>query len=63
MLIPVHERSAALFYSTDINGHRRQINRKSCARIVTVEEHEPQRNANDKTMFLVNEFGTGSDPG
>ncbi len=65
MLIPVHERSkAALFEQilTDIGDNQSIENHLSTYSYRLKNMKYFLRKCNDKTLFLIDEFGTGSDP-
>ena len=65
MLIPVHERSRVSFFSqiiTDIGDNQSIENHLSTYSYRLKNMKYFLRKCNDKTLFLIDEFGTGSDP-
>lgn len=65
MLIPVHERSRVCFFGqiiTDIGDNQSIENHLSTYSYRLKNMKYFLRKCNDKTLFLIDEFGTGSDP-
>ncbi|MHA7831087.1 MAG: endonuclease MutS2 [Flagellimonas sp.] len=65
MLIPVHERSSVCFFDqilTDIGDNQSIENHLSTYSYRLKNMNRFLRKCNDKTLFLIDEFGTGSDP-
>ena len=65
MLIPVHERSSVCFFDkilTDIGDNQSIENHLSTYSYRLKNMNHFLRKCNDKTLFLIDEFGTGSDP-
>ncbi|CAL2084340.1 endonuclease MutS2 [Tenacibaculum sp. 190524A02b] len=64
-LIPVHERSETTFFSTiltDIGDNQSIENQLSTYSYRLKNMRNFLRKCNDNTLFLIDEFGTGSDP-
>ncbi|MEA1785403.1 DNA mismatch repair protein MutS [Arenibacter sp. GZD96] len=64
-LIPVHERSSLCFFDvilTDIGDNQSIENHLSTYSYRLKNMNYFLRKCNDKTLFLIDEFGTGSDP-
>ncbi len=65
LLIPVHERSTICFFDkilTDIGDNQSIENHLSTYSYRLKNMNTFLRKCNEKTMFLIDEFGTGSDP-
>jgi len=65
MLIPVHERSSVCFFDkilTDIGDNQSIENHLSTYSYRLKNMNYFLKKCNDKTLFLIDEFGTGSDP-
>lgn len=65
MLIPVHEKSEMCFFEkifTDIGDNQSIENQLSTYSYRLKQMHDFLYNTNDKTLLLIDEFGTGSDP-
>lgn len=65
MLIPVHERSTACFFDrilTDIGDNQSIENHLSTYSYRLKNMNGFLKKCNDRTLFLIDEFGTGSDP-
>lgn len=65
MLIPVHERSETFFFDriiSDIGDNQSIENHLSTYSYRLKNMNYFLRKANEKTLFLIDEFGTGSDP-
>ncbi|GLU44709.1 endonuclease MutS2 [Allomuricauda sp. NBRC 101325] len=65
MLIPVHERSSVCFFDkilTDIGDNQSIENHLSTYSYRLKNMNSFLKKCNDKTLFLIDEFGTGSDP-
>ncbi len=65
MLIPVHERSEACFFDrilTDIGDNQSIENHLSTYSYRLKNMNNFIRKCNENTLFLIDEFGTGSDP-
>jgi DNA mismatch repair protein MutS2 len=65
MLIPVHERSETFLFDrilTDIGDNQSIENHLSTYSYRLKNMNYFLKKCNDKTMFLIDEFGTGSDP-
>ena len=65
LLIPVHERSRVCFFGqviTDIGDNQSIENHLSTYSYRLKNMKYFLRKCNDKTLFLIDEFGTGSDP-
>ncbi|MBN4082889.1 DNA mismatch repair protein MutS [bacterium AH-315-A23] len=65
LLIPVHERSSTCFFSkilTDIGDNQSIENQLSTYSYRLKNMRNFLRKCNDNTLFLIDEFGTGSDP-
>jgi DNA mismatch repair protein MutS2 len=65
MLIPVHERSKACFFErvlSDIGDNQSIENHLSTYSYRLKQMNYFLRKCNSKTLFLIDEFGTGSDP-
>jgi len=65
MLIPVHERSSVCFFDqilTDIGDNQSIENHLSTYSYRLKNMNRFLRKCNDRTLFLIDEFGTGSDP-
>ena len=65
MLIPVHERSETYFFDkilTDIGDNQSIENQLSTYSYRLKNMRNFLRNCNEDTLFLIDEFGTGSDP-
>nr|WP_260377441.1 AAA family ATPase [Candidatus Ornithobacterium hominis] len=65
MLIPVHEKSEMCFFEkifTDIGDNQSIDNQLSTYSYRLKQMHDFLYNTNDKTLLLIDEFGTGSDP-
>lgn len=65
MLIPVHERSDVCFFGrilTDIGDHQSIENHLSTYSYRLKNMNGFLRKCNERTLFLIDEFGTGSDP-
>ena len=65
MLIPVHERSSVCFFDkilTDIGDNQSIENHLSTYSYRLKNMNHFLRKCNDRTLFLIDEFGTGSDP-
>lgn len=65
MLIPVHERSETFLFDrilTDIGDNQSIENHLSTYSYRLKNMNYFLKNCNDKTLFLIDEFGTGSDP-
>ncbi len=64
-LIPVHERSSVCFFDkvlTDIGDNQSIENHLSTYSYRLKNMNHFLKKCNDKTLFLIDEFGTGSDP-
>ncbi|NYJ29214.1 endonuclease MutS2 [Allomuricauda sp. ARW1Y1] len=65
MLIPVHERSSVCFFDqilTDIGDNQSIENHLSTYSYRLKNMNRFLRKCNERTLFLIDEFGTGSDP-
>lgn len=65
LLIPVHERSKVCLFDnvlTDIGDNQSIENHLSTYSYRLKNMNYFLRKCNDKTLFLIDEFGTGSDP-
>jgi DNA mismatch repair protein MutS2 len=65
MLIPVHERSSVCLFDkilTDIGDNQSIENHLSTYSYRLKNMNQFLKRCNDKTLFLIDEFGTGSDP-
>ncbi|MGQ3088247.1 endonuclease MutS2, partial [Flavobacterium sp.] len=65
LLIPVHERSETFLFDrimTDIGDNQSIENHLSTYSYRLKNMNYFQKKCNDKTLFLIDEFGTGSDP-
>lgn len=65
LLIPVHERSSTYFFNkilTDIGDNQSIENQLSTYSYRLKNMRNFLRKCNDNTLFLIDEFGTGSDP-
>ena len=65
MLIPVHERSTVCFFNkilTDIGDNQSIENHLSTYSYRLKNMNQFLKKCTDKTLFLIDEFGTGSDP-
>lgn len=65
LLIPVHERSNVCFFErilTDIGDNQSIENHLSTYSYRLKQMNYFLKKCNDKTLFLIDEFGTGSDP-
>ncbi len=65
MLIPVHERSSVCFFDkilTDIGDNQSIENHLSTYSYRLKNMNSFLKKCNDRTLFLIDEFGTGSDP-
>jgi DNA mismatch repair protein MutS2 len=65
LLIPVHERSSTYFFDkilTDIGDNQSIENQLSTYSYRLKNMREFLRRCNESTLFLIDEFGTGSDP-
>lgn len=65
ILVPVHERSSMCFFDkilTDIGDNQSIENHLSTYSYRLKNMNHFLRNVNDDTLFLIDEFGTGSDP-
>jgi DNA mismatch repair protein MutS2 len=65
MLIPVHERSKTFLFDrilTDIGDNQSIENHLSTYSYRLKNMNQFLKKCNDKTLFLIDEFGTGSDP-
>ena len=65
LLIPVHERSESYFFEkilTDIGDNQSIENQLSTYSYRLKNMRNFLRSCNDSTLFLIDEFGTGSDP-
>ncbi len=65
ILVPVHERSTMCFFNqilTDIGDNQSIENHLSTYSYRLKNMNHFLRNVNDDTLFLIDEFGTGSDP-
>ncbi|WP_339837418.1 DNA mismatch repair protein MutS [uncultured Flavobacterium sp.] len=65
MLIPVHERSKTFLFDrvlTDIGDNQSIENQLSTYSYRLKNMNQFLKKCNDKTLFLIDEFGTGSDP-
>jgi DNA mismatch repair protein MutS2 len=65
MLIPVHERSSVCFFNqilTDIGDNQSIENHLSTYSYRLKNMNRFLRKCNERTLFLIDEFGTGSDP-
>ena len=65
LLIPVHERSETYFFDTiltDIGDNQSIENQLSTYSYRLKNMRNFLRNCNENTLFLIDEFGTGSDP-
>ncbi len=65
MLIPVHERSTVCLFDkilTDIGDNQSIENHLSTYSYRLKNMNQFLKKCNDKTLFLIDEFGTGSDP-
>ncbi|NNC35426.1 MAG: DNA mismatch repair protein MutS [Croceitalea sp.] len=65
MLIPVHERSSVCFFEkvlTDIGDNQSIENHLSTYSYRLKNMNQFLKKCNDRTLFLIDEFGTGSDP-
>ena len=65
LLIPVHERSEVCFFNkilTDIGDNQSIENHLSTYSYRLKNMNQFLKRCNDKTLFLIDEFGTGSDP-
>ncbi len=65
LLIPVHERSSVCFFDkilTDIGDNQSIENHLSTYSYRLKNMNQFLKKCNDKTLFLIDEFGTGSDP-
>ena len=65
LLIPVHERSEACFFNrilSDIGDNQSIENHLSTYSYRLKQMNYFLKKCNDKTLFLIDEFGTGSDP-
>ncbi|UMB55061.1 DNA mismatch repair protein MutS [Lutibacter sp. A64] len=65
ILIPVHERSSTYFFNkilTDIGDNQSIENQLSTYSYRLKNMRSFLRRCNDSTLFLIDEFGTGSDP-
>ncbi len=65
LLIPVHERSKVCFFEkilTDIGDNQSIENHLSTYSYRLKNMNQFLKKCNDKTLFLIDEFGTGSDP-
>ncbi|MFH6603939.1 DNA mismatch repair protein MutS [Maribacter algicola] len=65
LLIPVHERSEVCFFKTiltDIGDNQSIENHLSTYSYRLKNMNQFLKRCNDKTLFLIDEFGTGSDP-
>ncbi|MFS4468248.1 endonuclease MutS2 [Maribacter sp. 2210JD10-5] len=65
LLIPVHERSEVCFFDkilTDIGDNQSIENHLSTYSYRLKNMNQFLKRCNDKTLFLIDEFGTGSDP-
>ncbi|WP_224490450.1 endonuclease MutS2 [Robertkochia flava] len=65
ILIPVHERSSTFFFErilTDIGDNQSIENHLSTYSYRLKNMNYFLKKCNDKTLFLIDEFGTGSDP-
>ncbi|RDY61497.1 endonuclease MutS2 [Flagellimonas nanhaiensis] len=65
LLIPVHERSSVCFFDkilTDIGDNQSIENHLSTYSYRLKNMNHFLKKCNDKTLFLIDEFGTGSDP-
>lgn len=65
LLIPVHERSEVCFFNkilTDIGDNQSIENHLSTYSYRLKNMNHFLKRCNDKTLFLIDEFGTGSDP-
>lgn len=65
LLIPVHERSQTCFFErilTDIGDNQSIENQLSTYSYRLKNMRDFLRRCNNKTLFLIDEFGTGSDP-
>ncbi len=65
MLIPVHERSTVCLFDkilTDIGDNQSIENHLSTYSYRLKNMNQFLKRCNDKTLFLIDEFGTGSDP-
>ncbi|WP_375324516.1 DNA mismatch repair protein MutS [Flagellimonas sp. GZD32] len=65
MLIPVHERSSVCFFDkilTDIGDNQSIENHLSTYSYRLKNMNSFLKRCNDRTLFLIDEFGTGSDP-
>ena len=65
ILIPVHERSSTCFFNkilTDIGDNQSIENQLSTYSYRLKNMRNFLRKCNDSTLFLIDEFGTGSDP-
>jgi DNA mismatch repair protein MutS2 len=65
MLIPVHERSEVCFYDkilTDIGDNQSIENHLSTYSYRLKNMNQFLKRCNNRTLFLIDEFGTGSDP-
>src|SRR5690606_29066309 len=65
MLIPVHERSSVCLFDkilTDIGDNQSIENHLSTYSYRLKNMNHFLKKCNDKTLFLIDEFGTGSDP-
>ena len=65
MLIPVHERSEVILFEkilTDIGDNQSIENHLSTYSYRLKNMNSFLKKCNDKTLFLIDEFGTGTDP-